>query len=432
MPHTKTVRESSITVYSPDDGRPVGTVWVDSPEQVNTAVNRLRAAQIPWRAMGVIGRLHWLTQFREWLLDSDDAITDLLASETGKSVSAARREFDLAVEAIDYHRSHGAEFLGVQRPRAHSMPTLGVHLSISYRRCAVVGVIAPWTYPLALSLFDAVPALLSGCSVIVKPSSVTPLTVNEVVSGWARVGAPAVLTAALGPEAGPAVLDTVDHVHFTGSADTGKVVALRAASRLIPCRLGLGGKSTAIVLADADLDRAAAAVALGGLAECGQGYHSIERVFVESAVYEAFLDKLGTEVAAFGAEDPEDTDPYVMTSAAHVRFVAGQVEDAVTKGASVRIGGAGTGNRFEPTVLADADPAMAVMTQQTLGPLLPVMRVADVEEAIERTALPWCGPSVSVWTTDDATGGYVRARLTAPEVTVNDVSIHLTPPGFAR
>ncbi|MFI6869181.1 aldehyde dehydrogenase family protein [Nocardia sp. NPDC050406] len=431
MPHTRTVRESALTVLAPTDGRPVGTVAVHSPEQVGATVSSLREAQTPWRAMGVVGRLHWVTRFRDWLLDHEDDLCALLASETGKSVGSARKEFALALEAIDYHRGHGAEYLGVQRPRAHSLPSLAVGLSVSYRRCAVVGVIAPWTYPLALALFDAVPALLSGCAVVVKPSSVTPLTVHEIVAGWGRIGAPAVLASAIGPEAGPAVLDTVDHLHFTGSADTGKVVALRAASRLIPCRLGLGGKSTAIVLADADLDRAAAAIALGGLAECGQGYHSIERVLVESSVYPTFVDKLATEVAAFGAEDPEDTDPYVMTSASHARFVADQVRDALDKGASLRIGGVNSGNTFAPTVLADIDPTMSIMNQQTLGPVLPVMRVDTVAEAIERALTPWCGPSVSVWTTDDATGGWVTGRLDAPETGVNDVSVHLTPPGFA-
>lgn len=431
MPHTRTVRESSITVLAPVDGRPVGTVAVQSPEQVGVTVGRLRTMQIPWRAMGVVGRLNWLTRFRDWLLENEDSLTSLLASETGKSVGAARQEFALAIEAIEYHRTHGAEYLGVQRPRAHSLPSLAVNLSVSYHRCAVVGVITPWTYPLALTLFDALPALMSGCAVLVKPSSVTPLTVNEIVSGWGRIGAPAVLASAVGPDAGPAVLDSVDHVTFTGSTDTGKVVALRAASRLIPCRLELGGKSTAIVLADADLDRAAAAIALGGLAECGQGYHCIERVFVESAVYTAFLDKLCTEVAAFGAEDPEDTDPYVMTSDSHVRFVADQVRDALDKGATLRIGGLSAGHTFAPTVLADTDPAMAVMSQQTLGPVLAVMRVDTVDEAIERAMVPWCGPSVSVWTTDDATGGYVTARVSAPTTAVNDVSVHLTPPAFA-
>ncbi|NNH75976.1 aldehyde dehydrogenase family protein [Nocardia uniformis] len=431
MPHTRTVRESSITVLAPIDGRPVGTVQVQSPEQVGVTVGRLRAMQIPWRAMGVVGRLHWVNRFREWLLENEDSLTLLLATETGKSVGAARQEFALAVQAIDYHRTHGAEYLGVQRPRAHSLPSLAVHLSVSYHRSAVVGVITPWTYPLALTVFDIIPALLSGCAVLVKPSSVTPLTVHEIAAGWARLGAPAVLATAIGPDAGPAVLDSVDNVHFTGSADTGKVVALRAAGRLIPCRLELGGKSTAIVFADADLDRAAAAIALGGLAECGQAYHSIERVFVESTVYEVFLDKLATEVAAFGAEDPEDTDPYVMTSETHVRFVADQVRDALDKGANLRIGGVSAGHTFAPAVLADVDPAMSVLTQQTLGPVLPVMRVDTVDEAIERAMVPWCGPSVSVWTTDDATGGYVCARLPAPNTAVNDVSVHLAPPTFA-
>ncbi|MFI5779462.1 aldehyde dehydrogenase family protein [Nocardia sp. NPDC051570] len=419
-----------ITVTAPVDGRLLGTVPTHTVDGVDALVAGLRRDQWQWRSLGVVGRVHWMTRLRDWLLDNRDTLVELLADETGKSVSAALREFRLGIDAIDFHRTHGAEFLGTHRPRPLHVPNVALRLTIAHRPCAVVGVLAGWTYPLATMLFDAVPALLSGSAVLVRPASVTPLTTRAVITGWTQVGAPPVLEYAVGPDAGRAVVDCVDAVHFTGSPETGKVVALRAAARLIPCRLEIGGKSSAIVLADADLDRAAVGIALGGLAESGQNCHSIERVFVESAVYDAFVERLVAEVAAFGADDPDDSGVDVLTSAAHVRHLEEQVRDAVAHGATLRIGGAGSGHVFAPTVLAGAAAGMRVLTQQTLGPILPVVRVDDVDQAAV-AANEACGPCASVWTTDDAAEAYLAGRLLAPRIGHNDVSVHLVPLTYA-
>ncbi|MBB5911879.1 betaine-aldehyde dehydrogenase [Nocardia transvalensis] len=428
--HPNSAGNAWLTVTSPGDGRALGTLPIHGPDHVRAVTAALRQAQMSWRAMGVVGRVQWLTRFREWLSDNRDTLADLLASETGKSVAAALREFRLGIDALDYHRTHGADFLGASWQRTHGNPSVALQLAITYRPCAVVGVVSPWTYPLASTLLDAVPALMAGSAVLVKPSSVTPLTVRAALAGWAAIGAPPVLDLVVGPEAGPAVVDAVDHVYFTGSPETGKVVALRAAARLIPCRLAVGGKSSAIVLPDADLGGAAAGIALGGLAESGQNCHSVERVFVAAPVYDAFVERLVTEVAAFGADDPGDIRVTPVTSAAHVRHLGDQVQDALAKGASLRIGGTAEGQVFEPTVLADADPAMSVLTQQTLGPILPVVRVADAEAALIPANDP-SGPCVSVWTGDDAAARYLAGRLLAARVGRNDVSVHLAPPGYA-
>ena len=419
-------RNAWITVTAPADGRALGTLPMHSPDRVHAAVSCLRETQALWRSMGVVGRANWLTRFRDWLLDNADAVVGMLAAETGKSVSAAHREFRIGIDALDYHRTRGAEFLEPRRPRTGGVPNTALQLAIAQRPCAVAGVISTWTYPLASALLEVVPALLSGSAVVVKPSSVTPLTMRTLVTGWAELGAPPVLDFVAGHEAGPALVDAVDFVYFSGSPETGKVVALRAAARLIPCRLELGGKSSAVVLTGVDIGRAAAGIALGGLAGSGQSCGCIERVFVESPIYDVFIDRLVDEVDAFGAQDPDDTSVEVMTSADHVIHVQNQVVDAVARGAKVRVGGSGSGHTFAPTVLADADPAMSVLTQQTLGPVLPVVRVADAEQAIALANDPY-GPCSSVWTTDGPAGAYVSGRLTSARVAINDVSVHLTP-----
>ncbi|WP_169816154.1 aldehyde dehydrogenase family protein [Nocardia miyunensis] len=409
---------------APADGRILGTLPMHTPDLVRANVDRLREAQSQWRAMGVVGRVHWLTTFRDWLLDNEDPIAALLAAETGRSAAAAHREFRLGIDALDYHRTRGADFLTPPHTRTGRTPDTALCLAVAHRPCAVVGVISSWIAPMAAPLLDVIPALLAGSAVVVKPSSVTPLTMRALVTGLLDLGAPPVFEFVAGYEAGAAVVDVVDAVHFGGSPETGKLVALRAAARLIPCRLDIGGKSAAVVLAGADIGRAAAGIALGGLAGSGQSCASIERVFAESAIYDAFLDRLVEEVCAFGAHDPDDTTAEVMTSAAHVENVRAQIADALAKGARVRVGGNGDGRVVQPTVLADADPAMAVLSQQTLGPILPVVRVADAEQAIALANDPFA-PCASVWTADDAAADEVAARLTAARIAINDVSVHL-------
>ncbi|KZM70050.1 aldehyde dehydrogenase family protein [Nocardia terpenica] len=422
--HPDAARNAWITVTAPDDGRTLGTLPMHTPDRVRAVIGGLRDAQTAWRTMGAVGRVRWLTRFRDWLLANEEAITASLAAETGKSVAEALREFRFGIDALDYHRTRGADFLGPHRLRRNRMPSASMHLAIAYRPCAVVGVLTSWIYPLASTLFDAVPALLAGSAVVVKPSSVTPLTVRAVLAGWTQIGAPPVLQFVAGHKAGPTVVDGADYVHFSGSPEIGRVVALRAAARLVPCRLEIGGKSAAVVLADADPEAAAAAIALGGLAESGQTCRSIERVFVESAGYDAFVERLVAAVTAYGATDPGELRGAVLTSSAHVRYVHDQVRDARAKGAIVRLGGTGGGHVFEPTVLVDAEPTMRVLTQQTLGPILPVVRVENRERVIA-LANEAFGPCASVWTTDEAAGAALAERLNAAQVGVNDMSLHL-------
>ncbi|MBL1079651.1 aldehyde dehydrogenase family protein [Nocardia sp. 2] len=428
VPDAGKVRPPMLTVIAPADGHVIDTIPTDSPERVRDAVERLRGNSELWRSLGVVGRVHWLTMFRNWLLDNRDTVVSLLGWETGKPESETEAEFALAVDTLDHYRAQAADFLGGRYPQLSLRPSAAMQLAVTDRSCAVVGVIGPWTYPLALAMFDAVPALVAGAAVIVKSSSETPLTMRAVADGWASVGAPAVFDTVAGHDAGPAVLDSVDFVRFTGCVETGKVVALRAAGRLIPCCLDLGGKSAAVVLADADLDQAAACIALGALAHSGQSCNSVERIYVESSVYEPFLCRLVDEAAAFAPLAGDEPGAGVMTSASQVARIRDQVRDALLKGATLRCGGTGTGHTFEPTVLGDVDPTMAVLTQQTLGPILPVVRVADAGEAFELALRPPAGPCASIWTADTAAAVRAAGRFAPIRVGINDVSLHIAHP----
>ncbi|MFE3193596.1 aldehyde dehydrogenase family protein [Nocardia sp. NPDC059240] len=419
----------SVTVISPIDGRVLDVLRGATPDEVRSAADRLRRGQSAWESLGLEGRLVWLGRYRNWLLDNVDRINGLLHAETGKAKAEAPIELGLSIDALNYYSAHAAEFLGADRPWPHSPLTATKRLETNYRPYPLVGVISPWNYPLALALFDALPALIAGAAVLLKPSSETPLAISAAVAGWEAIGAPTVFATVVGAGIGATVVDSVDYVQFTGSTATGRTVAQQAAARLIPYGLELGGKDAAIVLADADLAQAARGIAFGGLSNSGQMCTAVERVYVESSVYEPFVAKLVEVVAALrqrpGAADDGSIDLGAMVTESQVAVCEEQVRDAVAKGASVRAGGEGSGHYFAPTVLTGVDHTMKVMTEETFGPILPVMPVRDAEEAVRLANDSQYGLSASVWTGNSQRGKEIARRLEVGSVDVNDVNAHL-------
>ena len=273
---------------------------------------------------------------------------------------------------------------------------------------------------------DVAPALAAGAAVLLKPSEVTPLSAVEFVRGWTEVGAPPVLALATGyGETGAAAIANVDFVQFTGSAATGRKIALQCAERLIPYSLECGGKDPALVLADANLERAANGIAWGGLFYSGQACVSVERVYVEAPVYDEFVEKLTNNVRELrqGQDDRGyKFDVGAMATSAQRDIVQRHVDEAVAKGARVLTGGkpTGRGTFFEPTVLVDVDHSMSCMTEETFGPTLPVVKVADEAEAIRLANDSDYGLSATVWTGDEQRGQRIARQLEVGAVNIND------------
>ena len=418
----------TFEVRRPIDGSVIREVAVSSPEEVAATVARARAAQPEWEAIGFAGRYHWLGRLRDWIFENSDQIADVMQEETGKVRADAELEAPFICDAINFWGKRASEYLADETPPVANPMFKVKRLRITYRPYPVVGVISPWNFPLILAYDDAIPALMAGAAVVLKPSEVTPLVAMEIERGWREIGAPDVIHIVNGTaETGGALIDEVDFLQFTGSERTGKIVMKRAADTLTPVSLELGGKDPMIVLRDANVERAVNAAAFGGLANTGQICMAIERVYVEEPIYDEFVHKLAERVRSL-RQGPDDRsfkqDVGAMTFPPQLEIVSDHVEDARAKGARVLTGGKrkdGPGNWYEPTVIADADHSMKVMIDETFGPVLGVMRVKDADEAVKMANDTRYGLSASVMSRDTKRAEEIAQRLEVGATNVDDV-----------
>ena len=419
----------TFDVHDPTDGSVVQTVQVDDADRVREVVARVRRAQPEWEAMGFRGRYRALGRLRDWMIENADHLADVMQRETGKVRADAELEPPFICDAINFWGERAERFLADETPPSHNPMFKVKRLRITYRPFPVVGVISPWNFPLILAFDDAIPALMAGAAVVIKPSEVTPLVAMEVVRAWKEeVGGPDVLDIVNGGAAtGEALIDEVDCLQFTGSEKTGRLVMKRAAETLTPVSLELGGKDPMIVLSDANVERAANAAAFGGLANTGQICMSIERVYVEEPIYDEFVTKLAERVRELrqGTDDHSfKQDVGAMTFPPQLDIVSDHVEDARQKGARIVCGGKrreGPGDWYEPTVIADADHSMKVMVDETFGPVLGVMKVKDADEAVRMANDSAYGLSASVMSRDTDKAEQIARRLEVGATNIDDV-----------
>ncbi|MCM6772581.1 aldehyde dehydrogenase family protein [Nocardia sp. CDC159] len=421
----------TIEIRNPADGRTVGSVPDHDADAVADAVRALRSRQPEWEALGPRGRAKWLLRLQDWLIDNGAHLTDVIQSETGKTRFDAEIEAPAAIDLIKYWARNAEAFLTDEHPKPHSPIGRTKRLITTFRPHPVVGIITPWNLPLLNPCFDAFAALMAGAAVLVKPSEVTPLSAVALGRGWTEIGAPRVFTVLTGGgDTGRAVVDAVDYVQFTGSTKTGRAIAAACGTALTPYSLELGGKDPAIVLADADLERAAAGIVYGGLFNAGQACISVERVYVEAPVYDRFLALLTAEVRRLrhGRDGREFAfDIGALATRAQCEIVRRHVDDAVARGARILLGGkpTGVGTFFEPTILVDVDHTMSCLTEETFGPTLPVLKVADEDEAIRLANDSAYGLSATVWTGDRRRGERIARRLEVGAVNINDAFANL-------
>jgi len=432
--HAAVPQPDAIPVIEPATGRQLRDVPTLDADAVAALVQAARRAQPDWEAAGFRARSEIFKRAQKWVIANSERVATTICSETGKTRDDAAVEVSVAAQSFGFWAKMAPKYLADDKLRSRSPLAFMRKVVTRYSPVGVVGVIGPWNYPLVNLFCDAVPALLAGNSVVLKPSEVTPLSALLVLEMMAECGLPdGVLQVATGGAVtGEAVIDGVDYVMFTGSTRTGKRVMERAAQTLTPVSLELGGKDPMIVCADANIDRAANAAAYYGLNNSGQVCISVERVYVEAPVYDEFVEKLLANVAELRQGPPGDpgtVEVGAITFGPQVEIIERHVLDATQPGATVAAGGhrsAGPGRFFEPTVLLNVDHSMACMTEETFGPTIPIMRVADVEEAIAKANDSEYGLQASVYTKDMRKANSIARRLQAGAVTINDSQVNYT------
>ena len=419
----------TIQVRNPRSGQFDYEFVPPEPDAMQRRAGELRKAQTDWAARPVESRVEVLQRWKEQLLTRRGAIVEALVTDTGRHL-LAQAEFAGTVAAIDRWCAQAPHLVREEEGRSQAQP------SITFRSQLVpyplVGVISPWNFPLTLSLIDAIPALLAGCAVLVKPSEVTPRFVEPLRASIAAVPElAAVCDVVVGDgRTGAALVGLVDVVCFTGSVKTGRAVGRAAAEHFIPAFLELGGKDPVIVTETADLELATDVVLRASVLATGQACQSLERVYVQDSLYDRFVARLVEKASAVPINYPDMhagvVGPLIFDRQADI--IAGQIDDALRRGAKVLCGGrveihGGGGRWIRPTVVVDVNHSMQLMTEETFGPVMPVMRFHTIDEAVELANFGVYGLSAAVIAGTLEEAEAIARRIDAGAVSLNDGSL---------
>lgn len=416
-----------LRVISPGIGARLAEYPHGTPATVSKAVRRARRAQSEWVETDLAERAAVLMRYHDLVLAHREEILDLIQLETGKARKSAFEEVADVAMVSRYYGLNAERHLGPHQ-RKGALPGLTSTWE-HHRAKGVVGFISPWNYPLSMAITDALPALVAGNGAVLKPDQQTPFSALWALQLLHKAGLPFDLfqiVTGKGSELGTPLIDEVDFIAFTGSTETGRIVARQAAERLIGCSLELGGKNPMIVLADADLESAVEGAIRACFANAGQLCISIERLYVDESIFERFTRRLAARVSrmTLGAQLDFESDMGSLVSQAQLEKVEAHVLDAVVKGARILTGGHPRPDIgpyfFEPTVLQGVTEEMEIYGEETFGPVVSVSPFDSVEEAIGRANDSRYGLNASIWTSDPDFGREVAARIETGTVNINE------------
>ncbi|MEO0614763.1 MAG: aldehyde dehydrogenase family protein [Pseudomonadota bacterium] len=418
----------TLPVRNPRTGQNDFEMTVHDGDAIAVVAERLRDAQAAWRDSGVDARIAVLQRFAKALEAHRSDIVAALSADTGR-VALAHTEVDGVIAGVHRWCGLAPGLITEDRAALERMP--GVDIARAVDPYPLLGAISPWNFPLLLSFIDATPALIAGCAVIIKPSEVTPRFAAPVEAAIADVPELArVLAFVTGDgSTGAALVPEVDVVAFTGSVATGRKVGVAAADAFVPAFLELGGKDAAIVLEGSDIERAATAVLRASVGATGQACQSIERVYVHTSLHDAFVARLAQLAEAVPLSYP-DAGQGVLGPIIHdeqATLIASHLGDAVKQGATVHSGGSietlGGGRWMRPTVLSGVTHDMAIMRDETFGPVMPVMAFETEAEAVALANDSLFGLSGAVFGPDEATAMRVADALQAGGISINDAGL---------
>jgi acyl-CoA reductase-like NAD-dependent aldehyde dehydrogenase len=410
----------TLAIHNPATGSLIAELAADTPATVAAKAVAARAAQPRWAATPMTERLAAVQRFRALLVAELEALATTLTQEVGKPIGQSRNELNGLLPRIDFF----VDQVEAAVRDEHVFDGAGMHEQISHIPLGVVGNISAWNYPYFVGCNVIVPALLTGNSVLYKPSEYAALTGLHITRLLHAAGVPTdVMQAVVGAgDVGAALLEQrLDGLFFTGSHATGVRIAKALAPRLVKLQLELGGKDPTYVRADADAKAAAESLADGAMYNTGQSCCSVERIYVHERLHDAFVEHFLAAVAGFKCGDPMDAATYIgaITRAAQLDVLEAQVVDAQARGATLRCGGhrlPGPGNWFAPTVFTGVNHAMDLMREESFGPIIGIQRVASDDEAVALMNDTRYGLTAGVFTRDEARARELLARVNAGSV----------------
>lgn len=424
------------TVRSPATKNVIGTLEETSVEQVDKLYENAKKAYLTWAGLPISERVHSLRKLRLHIIDELDYIVKVISDSTGKvAVEALTTEVMTVVDSIAHIEKRAAAALKTQKVKT-PITFIGKASYIEYKPRGTVLVISPWNFPFQLSMIPIAEALVAGNAVILKPSEITPMVGVLIENLFKEAEFPEGLlqVAHGGKELGAALVEgKPDFIHFTGSVRTGKIIQMEAAKQLIPTLLELGGKDPMIVCADANMERAVQGAIWGAFTNSGQVCMSVERVYVDKSVYREFVDRLVQATQSLKQGTASDSDIGSMTFPQQTAIIKEHVTEALEKGAELIAGEhpdqwADDQMFIKPMIVTNVNHDMAIMQEETFGPVLPIMPFETEEEAIFLANDTRFGLNASVWTTDVERGKRIVSRLLSGNAVINDVIITVANP----
>ena len=421
---------ATLKSWEPATGELLGEVPITSREDVAKTIARAKKAQAAWAVLPIAERSARLLRFRDALVDRAEEIVDVITRECGKPRSDALTEVMLGVDQLTYYCANAAKILAPRELPLHLLRHK--RSTLHYVPRGVVGVISPWNFPFVIPMADVFAALVTGSAVVVKPSEITPLTMQKAKEIFDATGLPEDLFGVVHGkgDVGQALIEGgIQKLVFTGGVETGKRVAAACGANLVPCVIELGGKAPLLACSDCDVERTARAIVYGGFTNSGQVCISVERVYAHEVIHDSLVDRVKALTEELRQGDPvsETVDVGAIIFAKQIEVANGHIADAVQKGARVVTGGKrrpGPGMFFEPTVLAGCDHSMTVMKEEIFGPIVPIQKIASEDEGVRLANDSHLGLNAYVFSKDRRKAERLAERIEAGSVVVNDVLLN--------
>ncbi|MCY4046447.1 MAG: aldehyde dehydrogenase family protein [Cellvibrionales bacterium] len=421
-----------FSLAKPSDKKPLYDIACQTKDEVHAIIAKAKQAQKAWAALPVTDRVKHLLNLRDVIVDQQDRIMETIINETGKAKQDALMVEVYTVAAfITYWCKQAAKSLKPETSRASGIMGFTKKVHVHYKPLGVIGVIAPWNGPFVLTANPCIQAMLAGNTVVAKGSEITPFCSKILEELCLEAGIPeGVCQVLIGDGATGDALITggVNKISFTGSVATGKKVASRCLETMTPYTLELGGKDAMIVCADAELDDAVHAAVWGSCVNTGHYCCGIERIYVHESIYHDFVSKAVemTNNMRVGSEYGVDEDMGAVFSEQQMAIIERHVADAVDKGGKVLSGGKRLdkqGLYYPPTVVVDTDESSSLISEETFGPVLPIIKVASDQEAIAKANASKYGLHGSVWTKNKQKGIDIAKQLETGSIAINDIGM---------